>query len=106
MLPGLGPYLCSLASESAIGLMAENFALNDLAEDAPEAEGLSPSPSPSSSSSGDGVAVRARVLDWEQPLPDWVSLEADQSIWPDLIMWVPPFHTASLPPQPYHDGSR
>jgi hypothetical protein len=75
--------------------MAENFALNDLGEDLceSEAEGPSPSPSPSSSLSGGGVAVRARVLDWEQPLPGWVSLEADQSIWPDLIMWVPPFHT-------------
>lgn len=86
--------------------MVENFALNDLAEDAPEAEGLSPSPSPSSSSSGDGVAVRARVLDWEQPLPSWVSHEADQSIWPDLIMWVPPSHILNLRSRPYPDGSR
>jgi hypothetical protein len=84
--------------------MAENFALNDLGEDRPEDE--RPSLSPLPSASGSSVTVRARVLDWEQPLPSWVSLEADQSIWPDLIMWVPPLHLSNLRSWPYPIGSR
>ena len=43
--------------------MDENIALNGLRSTAP-------------------ISVHAKVLDWEQPIPAWLSP------WPDIVMWV------------------
>lgn len=57
-----------METDSAIRLMEENIALNEL-----------------SSQVTDRVSVEAKVLDWEQPLPSWVG---DNDSWLDLIMCV------------------
>jgi hypothetical protein len=68
-------------AESALPLMRENLALNG------------------SLSHGSALTCEAAVLDWDQPLPDWVSgdepsgasIEIDHTAkWPDLIMCVIP----------------
>lgn len=73
-------------AESAIPLMEENLSLN----------GLTPSSSEPCESVEQRVLPAAKVLDWEQPLPDWVGESPDtqgeegSSSWPDLIMCVAP----------------
>ena len=34
------------------------------------------------------VDLRARILDWDNPLPEWVGNEEGRAIWPDMIMSV------------------
>lgn len=42
-------------------------------------------------SSMPGINVRAKVLDWDQPLPEWVGKTKDGgATWPQYIMYVHP----------------
>jgi len=59
-----------ICPESAIPLMNENIRLN-----------LGAAPSTF-------ISVTAAVLDWDEPLPSWVSVREGSAVWPDLIMYV------------------
>ncbi|KAK8861485.1 hypothetical protein IAR55_002306 [Kwoniella newhampshirensis] len=66
--------------ESAIPLMDENLALNDLEYRSLSSAELDGDGAPSSPRKRQ-VHVDARVLDWDQPIPSWVA-----SRWPELII--------------------
>ncbi|KAI9632484.1 putative methyltransferase-domain-containing protein [Dioszegia hungarica] len=71
--------------ESALELMDENMSLNQ-SSNAPEAD--------------EGLCVHARVLDWDQPLPAWISDDSRDvgKRWPSLIISADvTYNTASFP---------
>jgi hypothetical protein len=67
-------------TESAISLMEENISLNGLDAAEGDADGAN------NDAGKVSLSLRAKVLDWERPLPSWVSSAEGESTWPDLIM--------------------
>ncbi|ORY29539.1 hypothetical protein BCR39DRAFT_467467 [Naematelia encephala] len=88
---------------SAISLMDENIAANNLGPSPLTSPAISPSADNSrisaTANAQDSVTVETQVLDWDSPLPSWISGAAGQSArWPDLIIAADvTYNTASFP---------
>lgn len=67
-------------SESAIPLMDENIALNNLNS---QMNHISTDHENEQGEQSKGTLVDARVLDWDQPIPAWVNNDH-----PELVMYV------------------
>jgi hypothetical protein len=73
------PYFMILTiAASAIPLMEENLRLNGLSS-GDERDRVAED---TEASEGSGVQVLAKALDWEEPLPDYLT----ESTWPQLIV--------------------